>query len=124
MRTLSEALDRLAELEWALHQLRAAARSDTPAPPPAAAAPTNDSLSVVIVSRDQGRLVDATLDSVRQTLRPRELIVADAGGGLFTRQRLQQLRARRRERPVAQLRRPRPRRQRGARARDWTLSCS
>jgi hypothetical protein len=90
MRTAREALDRLAELEWTLFELRERAAPEQPAPA-RVTGEASDALSVVIVSRDQGRLVDATLDSVRDTLRPRELIVADAGGGLFTRQRLQQL---------------------------------
>jgi hypothetical protein len=89
MRTAREALDRLAELEWARHELRAHAPSE---PAARASAPGEaGQLSVLVVSRDQGRLLDATLASVRETLRPRELIVADVDGGLFTRQRLQQL---------------------------------
>ena len=69
------AIDRLADLEWAFHELRQAAAPDAPAPA-ATDAPANDALSVVVVSRDQGRLVDATLGVQGQTSIPFE---AEAG---------------------------------------------
>ena len=88
MPTPREALDRLAELEWRAFEL--APRAAVPAPRAIEFGPvaTPSDLAVVIVSRDQGRALGGALASVRRALRPRALVVADAGGGLFTRQRL------------------------------------